>query len=123
MPNADLMRHNESQFRRSIVKLAPGIWTAVGYAASTQHLIEGESSLTVVDTSESTEAAQNVLAEFRQLSDKPVGRIIYTHSHRDHISGASVFSEGQDIPVIASAAFDSDPVSYTHLTLPTICSV
>ena len=50
MPNAALLHHNETQFRKSIVELAPGLWTAVGFAASTQHVIEGERSLTVVDT-------------------------------------------------------------------------
>lgn len=110
MPNADLIHHNETQFRKSIVELAPGMWTAVGFAASTQHVIEGTTSLTVVDTSESTGAAKNVLSEIRKLTSKPVGRIIYTHSHRDHISGASVFAGGRDIPVIANAKFKSDLV-------------
>lgn len=110
MPNADLIQHNETQFKKSIIALADGMWTAVGYAASTQHMIEGAQSVTIIDTSESTGAAQNVLAEFRARSDKPVARIIYTHSHRDHISGASVFAEGRDIPIIASARFKSDLV-------------
>ena len=98
------------QLRKDIIELAPGIWTAVGYAASTVHLIEGNDSLTVIDTTETTSAAENILAEFRKLSSKPIKRIILTHSHRDHISGASVFSEGQDIPVIASYLFKSDLV-------------
>ena len=98
------------QLRKDIIELAPGIWTAVGYAASTVHLIEGNDSLTVIDTTETTSAAENILAEFRKLSSKPIKRIILTHSHRDHISGASVFSEGQDIPVIASHLFKSDLV-------------
>ena len=110
MPHADLLHHNETQFRKSIVELAPGVWTAVGYAASTQHVVEGTTTLTVIDTSESTGAAKNVLAEIRKLTGKPVGRIIYTHSHRDHISGASVFAERRDIPVIANAKFKSDLV-------------
>ena len=108
MPNELLIAHNATQFEKSIIRLAPNIWTAVGYAASTQHMIEGETSLTIIDTSESTGAARNVLAEFRKLSDKPIGRIIYTHSHRDHVSGASVFAEAHDIPILASAAFNSD---------------
>ncbi len=110
MPNAALLRHNETQFRKSVVELAPGMWTAVGFAASTQQVIEGDTSLTVVDTSESTAAARNVLAEIRKLTKKPVGRIIYTHSHRDHISGAAVFAEGRDIPVFANEKFKSDLV-------------
>lgn len=108
MPNAALIEHNKTQFAKSIIEISPGIWTAVGYAASTQHMIEGKSSVTIVDTSESTAAAEHVLHEFKQRCDKPVGRIIYTHSHRDHISGATIFSEGRDVPIIASAEFSSD---------------
>ena len=67
MPNAALLHHNETQFRKSIVELAPGMWTAVGFAASTQHFIEGDTSITVIDTSESTGAAANVFAEIRKL--------------------------------------------------------
>ena len=98
------------QVRKEIINLAPGVWTAVGFAASNVHLIEGANSLTIIDTTETTKAAENILAEFRKCSSKPIARIILTHSHRDHISGASVFSEGEVIPVIASHLFKSDLV-------------
>ncbi|MGB0505720.1 MAG: alkyl sulfatase dimerization domain-containing protein [Pikeienuella sp.] len=117
MPNERLIHHNATQFRKSIIELAPGIWTAVGYAASTQHMIEGQSSLTIIDTSESTGAAKNVLSEFRKKSNKPIERIIYTHSHRDHISGASVFAEGRDIPILSSSTFRSDLVDQDSDTI------
>jgi alkyl sulfatase BDS1-like metallo-beta-lactamase superfamily hydrolase len=103
----DLVAHS-AQTRKDIIELAPGIWTAVGYAASTVHMIEGDTTITIIDTSESTKAAENILAEFRQRSDKPIARIILTHSHRDHISGATIFSEGQDVPILASHLFKSD---------------
>lgn len=73
-------------------------------------MVEGARTVTIIDTSESTKAAENVLAAFREHCDKPVGRIIYTHSHRDHISGASIFAAGRDIPILASAGFRSDLV-------------
>ena len=117
MANPDLILHNETQFAKSVVELCPGAWSAVGYAASTQHMIEGETSVTIIDTSESTKAAENVLAEFRKLTDKPVGRIIYTHSHRDHISGSTIFAEGRDIPIITSATFKSDLVGQDASTI------
>ena len=98
------------QTRKNIIELAPGIWTATGYAASNVHMVEGTSSVTIIDTTETTKAAENILADFRAITTKPVGRIIYTHSHRDHISGASVFSEGQTIPILASHLFQSDLV-------------
>ncbi|MGI9499746.1 MAG: alkyl sulfatase dimerization domain-containing protein [Geminicoccaceae bacterium] len=106
MPHPDLIAHAE-QTRKDIVDLAPGIWTAVGYAASNVHMIEGANSVTIIDTTESTKAAENILAEFRKLAQKPVRQIIYTHSHRDHISGASVFSDGS-VPIYASDRFSSD---------------
>ena len=108
MPNQKLIDHNSSQCSKSVINLAPGVWTAVGYAASNVHMIEGKNSITIIDTTESTEAAENILSEFRKLTDKPIRKIIYSHSHRDHISGASVFSPHQDIPILASSQFKSD---------------
>ena len=86
MAHPALLAHR-AQFQKRVVELAPGVWTAVGHAASNAHMIEGDASVTIVDTTESTGAAENIRAAFRELSDKPVARIIYTHSHRDHISG------------------------------------
>ena len=110
MPNQALIDHNEKQFPKSVISLAPGIWSAVGFAASNMHMVEGQDSITIIDTTESTGAAENVRAAFRKMTKKPVGRIIYTHSHRDHISGASVFAPDGGIPVLASVAFSSDLV-------------
>jgi len=109
MVNADLLAHN-SQFEKKIFEHAKGIWTAVGYAASNVHMVEGKDTVTIIDTTESTKAAENILAEFRKLSSKPIARIIYTHSHRDHVSGASVVvgQAGGDIPILASHKFQSD---------------
>ncbi|NNE53992.1 MAG: alkyl/aryl-sulfatase [Sulfitobacter sp.] len=109
MAHPDLIAHR-AQTRRDIIALAPGIWTAVGYAASNVHMIEGAGTVTIIDTSESTSAAENILAGFRIRSPKPVGRIIYTHAHRDHISGASVFSDGSQ-PILASHLHRSDLVA------------
>lgn len=111
MPNASLMHHNDTQFEKTVIDLAPGIWGAIGFAASNMYVVEGESSLTIIDTTESTRAAQNIWDIIRHKTDKPVGRIIYTHSHRDHISGATVFAPNQDVPVIAHHKFSSDLVA------------
>jgi len=83
----------------------------VGFAASNVYMVEGATSVTIIDTTESTKAAENILTAFREKTDKPVGRIIYTHSHRDHISGAAVFSPDGDLPILASCSFNSDLVA------------
>ncbi|MDJ0627005.1 MAG: alkyl/aryl-sulfatase [Rhodobacter sp.] len=105
----DLVAH-AGQFPKRFADLAPGIWSAVGFAASNVYVIEGPDSLAVIDTTESTGAAQAILAELRARTAKPVGQIVYTHSHRDHISGAAVFAEGGAPEIIASHRFASDIV-------------
>ncbi len=105
----DLIAH-DARFEKKIHNLADNVYGAVGYAASNVHFLVGETGVVVIDTTESTQAAQNILADFRAICDLPINTIIYTHSHRDHISGASVFSEGRDIEIISTDLFSSDIV-------------
>lgn len=109
MTNSYLVEHSK-QFPKGIIKLSEGCWTAVGYAASNVHMIEGRNSVSIIDTSESIGAARNILAEFKNLSSKPIRRIIYSHGHRDHISGARVFYDGTQ-EIITSHKFTSDLVN------------
>ena len=103
----DLIAQN-AQFKKQICTLAPNVFTAIGHAASNVHFLLGKSGIVVIDTTETTEAAQNILADFRKISDLPVTTIILTHSHRDHICGSTVFAAGREVEVIASAGFASD---------------
>lgn len=105
----DLMAQN-AQFSKKIHKLSDNVYTAVGYAASNVHFLVGAAGIVLIDTTETTQAAENILTDFRAHSDLPITTIIYTHSHRDHISGATVFAEGRDVEVIASDVFTSDLV-------------
>lgn len=105
----DLVAQN-AQFEKKIHKLSDSVYTAVGYAASNVHFLIGDAGIVLIDTTETTQAAENILADFRSISDLPITTIIYTHSHRDHISGATVFAEGREVEVIASDNFTSDLV-------------
>lgn len=105
----DLVAQN-AQFTKKIHKLSDDVYTAVGYAASNVHFLVGDAGIVLIDTTETTQAAENILADFRAFSDLSITTIIYTHSHRDHISGATVFAEGHDVEVIASDNFTSDLV-------------
>ena len=108
-PHPELLAQNQ-QFEKQIIKLAANVYGAIGFAASNVYMLIGDDGLVIIDTTETTRAAENILARFRQLTDKPVKTIIYTHSHRDHISGASVFAEDGNPEVIASDNFESDLV-------------
>lgn len=80
------------EFRKELVHVTDGIYTAVGFGASNCTLIEGTDGLIIVDTMMCTESAKQVMELFRKISQKPVEALIYTHSHTDHIGGASVFA-------------------------------
>ena len=97
---SDLQAHTDV-FRKGIEKVAGNIYAAIGFGLANSIMIEGVDGLIIVDTMESCEAAEDVLTEFRKISDKPVKAIIYTHNHADHIFGAEVFARAADVPVYA----------------------
>jgi len=94
----DLQTHTDV-FRKGIERVAGNIYAAIGFGLANSIMIEGVDGLIIVDTMESCEAAEDVLTEFRKISDKPVKAIIYTHNHADHIFGAEVFARAADVPV------------------------
>lgn len=106
----DLVAQN-AQFEKKLHKLSSTVHTAVGFAASNVHFLLGKNGVVVIDTTETTQAAENIFTEFRKISDLPVTTIIYTHSHRDHISGATVFAEEKSVEIIAANNFTSDLVN------------
>ena len=103
----ELKAHPE-YFKREIIQLADNVYMAFGFAASNQFMIVGDNGLIIIDTSETTKAAANVLAAFREISSLPIHTIILTHSHRDHVSGASVFAEGGSPDILASERYSED---------------
>lgn len=103
----ELKAHPE-YFKKEIVQLADNVYQAFGYAASNVYMIIGDDGIIIVDTTETTSAAQNILDEFRKITTLPVKAIILTHSHRDHVSGASVFAEGGTPEIIASDKSSED---------------
>lgn len=101
MKPVEKLRAHSAEFAKKVFSVCDDVHTAVGYAASNSTMIEGDDGIIIIDTTESTRAASNILAEFRKISSKPVRAIIYTHGHRDHISGASVFAEGGSPKIFA----------------------
>ena len=88
-PREQLEAHSQ-EFRKEIIKVAEGIYVAVGFDGSNASMVVGEDGVIIIDSLRATEAAKEVAPLFREIADKPVKAIIYTHSHPDHIGGAQL---------------------------------
>ena len=104
------LKEHPDYFKKGIVKLGENVYQAFGFAASNVYMVIGVDGIIIIDTSETTTAAKNILAEFRKITSLPVKAIILTHSHRDHVSGASVFAEGENPEILASDKSSEDPL-------------
>jgi len=114
----ELQAHPE-YFSKEVVQLAGNVYQAFGFAASNVYMIIGDDGIIIIDTSESTSAATNMLDEFRKITSLPIKTIIYTHSHRDHVSGASVFAKDDNPDILASTKFSDDSLAVaTKYPLP-----
>jgi alkyl sulfatase BDS1-like metallo-beta-lactamase superfamily hydrolase len=95
------LRAQSAEFRKEVIRVAEGVYVAVGYSASNVILVQGDTGSIVVDTATDPAAARAIRAAFGDLLRAPVRAIIYTHSHPDHTGGARVFA-GTDQPEIVS---------------------
>jgi len=73
-------------------------------------VLEGEKELVVIDTTSAIEHATVAAKLLREVTDKPVAAVIYTHHHADHINGATAFITREDaangrVKVIAADNF------------------
>jgi len=73
------------------------VYVGVGYAIANTIIVEGETGLIVIDTTESLEAAAEIFSEVRKITSKPIEAIVYTHNHADHVQGTEVSSFGRSI--------------------------
>ncbi|MCC6160328.1 MAG: MBL fold metallo-hydrolase [Deltaproteobacteria bacterium] len=81
-----------------VIKVHERVYCAFGYALANSIMVVVDGGKVIVDTTESAEAARTIRAEFDRIAPGPVLAVIYTHTHPDHILGASVFRDaGQDI--------------------------
>ena len=104
------------QFPRQVVEVTDGVHVAIGYGLANSVLIVGDGGTIVVDTMESAEAAAPVRDEFRRISTAPLGAIVYTHNHADHIFGSAVFA-GDDKPeILAHAKFEPELARLAMMT-------
>jgi alkyl sulfatase BDS1-like metallo-beta-lactamase superfamily hydrolase len=76
-----------------VEQVTDGIYLASGFALGSVQMVVTDEGLVIIDTTESLDAAREILGRFREITDLPVRVIIYTHGHLDHVSGTPVFLE------------------------------
>tara|TARA_R110002049_G_scaffold72490_7_gene187551 strand:+ start:134200 stop:135600 length:1401 start_codon:yes stop_codon:yes gene_type:complete len=102
-----MLNTQQQQFAKGVVKVADNVYTAVGFHGANTSMIVGTDGVIIIDTLKGPESAADAAEAFRQFSDLPVKAILYTHSHGDHIGGASAFV-GNDRPdIYATESFGS----------------
>ena len=99
---AELTAFTEKSYKETITPIVPGIWHVLGVGHSNAVIIEGRTSVILVDTLDTLERGQKLLEIIRSRTEKPVKTILYTHGHPDHRGGAGAFS-GTDPEIIAFA--------------------
>tara|TARA_R110002110_G_scaffold43803_1_gene135618 strand:- start:22608 stop:24584 length:1977 start_codon:yes stop_codon:yes gene_type:complete len=116
--NPSLWRQSQLNSLHGLFEVVPGsIWQFRGYDLAVMTLIAGDSGWIVVDplTSAAPVRAGLALAN-RELGERPVTGIIYTHSHGDHFGGVrGLLDEAEvaarDVQVIAPHGFTAEAVS------------
>ena len=94
----------QARFEKGVETVTDGVHVAIGFGLANAVMLEGDDGVVIVDTMESRSRAEEVLAAFREITDKPIEAVILTHNHADHVFGGQVFTEGRDdIPVYAHA--------------------
>lgn len=76
-----------------VEKITESIYLASGFALGSVQMVVTNEGLVIIDTTESRDAAREILEEFRKITQKPVRYVIYTHGHLDHVSGTPVFMQ------------------------------
>jgi alkyl sulfatase BDS1-like metallo-beta-lactamase superfamily hydrolase len=97
---ADLKALN-ADFARGVEEVTDGVFVAIGFGLANSIMIEGDDGIIIVDTMESVQQGEEVLAAFRQFSAKPVKAIIYTHNHTDHVFGSAAFGRPGEVEIYA----------------------
>ncbi len=115
--NPSLWRQARLNNQAGLFKVVDGIYQLRGFDLANLTLIEGKTGWIVVDPLTSREAAANALAFARkQLGNKPISGLIFTHSHIDHFGGAlGIISAEQaaqgKLPIVAPIGFMEEATS------------
>lgn len=114
--NPSLWRQSQLTSMHGLFEVTEGIYQVRGFDLSNITFIQGETGWLVVDPLISKEVAAKAKALVdRELGEKPIRAVIFTHSHIDHYGGVrGLVSEAevdQGVEIVAPADFVLETVS------------
>ena len=87
-----------------LTELADGLWLAIGHDLANTIILETPDGLVVIDVGMSPSRAAEVRRVVAETIGGNVAAIIYTHSHIDHVGGATEWAD-DDTEIWATDAF------------------
>ncbi|WP_108787295.1 alkyl sulfatase dimerization domain-containing protein [Erythrobacter sp. Alg231-14] len=92
-PNANerLLTHQERFAEPEIITVRENIHVAHGFDMCNMIFVEGPDGLIVMDTGLREEKAALAIAAIREITDKPIVAVFYSHGHGDHVGGSGAF--------------------------------
>ncbi len=109
--NPSLWRQAQLNAVHGLFKVTERVYQVRGFDISNMTIVEGDTSLIIIDVLLTTETARAALELYYQhRPKKPVGTVIYTHSHTDHFGGVKGVTSEADVAagkvqVLAPAGF------------------
>jgi len=111
--NPELKEHTRL-FERKIHRVGENVYCAVGYNLANIIMVEGKDGVVIVDTGMNLDQGQQVMADLRKITSKPVAGIIYTHHHTDHVQGTEAFVSVKDAASMPIIAHETLMPEYIH---------
>jgi alkyl sulfatase BDS1-like metallo-beta-lactamase superfamily hydrolase len=107
----ELAAHTDLYLPPQVHRIGERVSCAVGWNLANITMIEGDDGIVIVDTGMNVQQGDDVLAEFRRITDKPIAAIVLTHHHVDHVQGTTSFVDAAR----AEAGGRGDPIPvYAH---------
>ncbi|QLG72306.1 hypothetical protein HG535_0D00110 [Zygotorulaspora mrakii] len=119
--NPSLWRQAQLNAIHGLFEITNGVYQIRGLDIANMTIIEGDTSLIIIDTLFTTETARESLKlYYEHRPQKPVGTVIYTHSHSDHYGGVKGVVNEADVKagkvqIIAPVGFMESVVAENFL--------
>ncbi|PLW68749.1 alkyl sulfatase dimerization domain-containing protein [Pseudohalioglobus lutimaris] len=112
--HAKILRDVENATK--VLKVTEGVYTIVGYSLSNYTFIEGKTGLIAFDSGNNMGMGKAALSKIREVTDKKVQNIIYSHHHYTNGSRAYQDDAGEQLNVYAHPNVEN-LIKSTSLTL------